>query len=45
MALICHVILLDHVIKGSFEFIARSLSNLVTILSSLVELDTVVVKI
>ena len=42
---VCHVILQDHMIKVSCDFIGRSLSRYVAISPSLVTISTVVVKI
>ena len=44
MALLCHVILQDHLTKGLSNIIGRSPSRLLTILSSLVAKDTAVVE-
>ena len=45
MVFACHVTLQDHVIKASNGFMVRSLSKYVTILLSLVAIDTLVVEI
>ena len=45
MAFVCHVILHDHVIKALYDFMIRSLSRYITILASLVDIDTVIVEI
>ena len=45
MVLACHVILQDHVIKGSCDFIGRSPSRKIIIQPSLTAIGTVVVKI
>ena len=45
MVLVCHVILQDHVIKGSCDFTGRSPSRLVSILSRLVTITILVVEI
>ena len=44
MILVCHVILQDHVIKRSCDFMDRSPSRKVTILPSLVAIGTLVVE-
>ena len=44
-ALVCHVILQDHVIKVSYDFRVRSPSSYITILPSLVTISTMVVEI
>ena len=41
MIFVCHVTLQDHVIKGSCDFINRSLSRQVTIMQSLMAVTTV----
>ena len=43
--LVCHVILQDHVVKGSCDFIGGSPSWYVTTLQSLVAIGIVVVEI
>ena len=45
MVLVCHVILQDHVIKGSRDFTGRRPSRLVSILSRLVTITILVVEI
>ena len=45
MVLVYHLILQDHVIKGSCDFMGKSLSRYVTILPSLVAIGTEVMKI
>ena len=45
MVLISPVTLQDHIIKALHDFIIRSLSRYITILASLVAIDTVVVEI
>ena len=45
MILLCYVILEDHVIKGSCDFMGRSPSTYLTILLSLVTLGTLVGEI
>ena len=45
MILVCHEILQDQVIKRSCNFMGRNPSRYVTILPSLVVIDTVVVEI
>ena len=45
MILVCHVILQDHVIKGSYDFIGRSPLRLVKILPGLVAIGTLIVEI
>ena len=45
MVSVCHVILQDHLIKGSYDSMGRSLSRKVTILPSLVAISTAVVEI
>ena len=45
MVLVCQVILKDHVIKRSCDFLARIQSRQVTILPNLVAMDIVVVEI
>ena len=44
IVLVCHMILQDHVIKGPSNIMGRSPIGLVTILSSLVAIDIVVVE-
>ena len=44
MILVCHVILQDHVIERSCDFMDRSPSRKVTILPSLVAIGTLVVE-
>ena len=45
MLLVCQVISQDHLTKGSGNIIGRNPSGFVTIMSSLVAIDTVVVDI
>ena len=45
MVSVCHVILQEHLIKGSCDSMGRSLSRKVTILPSLVAISTAVVEI
>ena len=45
MTLVCHMILQDHVIKASCDFIGRYLSMKVSILPSLVAISTLIVEI
>ena len=45
MALVCHVISEDHVIKGSYDFLGDSSSRQVTIQPSLVAIVTLTVEI
>ena len=40
---VCHVTMQDHVIKALYDFMVRSLSRYITILSNLVAISTVVV--
>ena len=44
LVLVCHVILQDHVIKQSCDFLGRSPSKPVTILQNLVAIATLVVE-
>ena len=41
---VCHVTLKDYMIKASYNFMITSLSRYITILASLVAIDTVVVE-
>ena len=45
MVLVCHVILQDHIIKGSCDFMGCSSSYQVTILQRLVAIATLVVEL
>ena len=45
MILVCHVILLDHVIKGSCDFIGKNPSTYVIILLGLVAINTLIAEI
>ena len=45
MTLVCHVILQNHLIKGSSEFMGKTQSKYVTIFLRLVAIGTVVVEI
>ena len=45
MVFVSHVTLQDHMIKALYDFMIRSLSRYITILSSLVAIDIVVVEI
>ena len=45
MMLVCHVTLQDQVITGSRDFMGRSSSRYVIILSSLVAIETLIVEI
>ena len=45
MVFVCHVTSQDHMIKALYDFMIRSLSRYITILASLVAIDTVVVEI
>ena len=45
MVLVCHVISNDHVIRGSSNFMGRSLSRKVFVFPSLVTIGTVIVEI
>ena len=45
MILVCHVILLDHVINGSCDFIGKNPSTYVIILLGLVAINTLIAEI
>ena len=45
MVFVCNVTLQDYIIKALYDFMIRSLSRYITILASLVAIDTVVMEI